>query len=285
MSATKLNLARTRRLLNDFRWADLFIDELGWSQPPAGATALPMLVAADTFTLQPIAHLGGAWVYVVSSPTGLIPDQKVRHELHKATVRLQREHLLIFQDARGLQTLWSWPRFEGGTLQPRTHLYVKGQPGDLFLGKLSHIYFDLEELDDSGTADLMTVTKRLKQALDISPVTREFYKVFSEQQHNVVAAVLGLPDEPRRRHYASVLLTRLMFVYFLQKKFLLDNGNDGYLEQKLAEHQAWAAAQPGTPPTFYRRFLRVLFQGFALHPENRDAVAAPLLGTIPEVVG
>ena len=286
MSTTKLNLARTRRLLNEFRWADLFIDELGWSQPPAGTLSFPVLVAADTFTLQPIAHLGGAWVYGVRSTTGLIPDQKVRHELHKQVVRLQREHLLIFQDDRGLQTLWSWPRFEGGKMQSRTHLYVKDQPGDLFLTKLSHIYFDLEELDEKGAADLVTVTKRLKQALDVSPVTREFYKVFSEQQHNVVAAVLGLPDEPRRRHYASVLLTRLMFVYFLQKKFLLDNGNDHYLEQKLAEHQAWAATQMGTPATFYQRFLRVLFfEGFALHPEHRTPAAASLLGTIPYLNG
>jgi hypothetical protein len=286
VSTTKLNLSRTRRLLNEFRWADLFIDELGWSQPPTGSLAFPVLVAADTFTLRPIAHLGGAWVYGVSSTTGLIPDQKVRHELHQQVVRIQREHLLIFQDAAALQTLWSWPRFEGSKMQSRTHLYVKDQPGDLFLSKLSHIYFDLDELDEKGAADLVTVTKRLKQALDVSPVTREFYKVFSEQQHNVVAAVLGLPDEPLRRHYASVLLTRLMFVYFLQKKFLLDNRNDHYLEQKLTEHQAWAATQPGTPPTFYQRFLRLLFfEGFALHPEHRTSTAASLLGTIPYLNG
>ena len=287
MLATTLNLPRTRRLLDSFGWADLFIEELGWSRPPAGSPPLALLVAADTFTLRPIAHLGGAWVYGVSSPTGLIPDQQARLALHRATLSRQREHLLIFEDIGQYQTLWSWPRFEGGKLLARTHLYVKGQPGDLFLSKLSNIYFDLNELDETGAADLVTVTKRLKKALDVSHVTREFYKVFSQQQLQVVAAVQGLPDEPRRQqHYASVLLTRLMFVYFLQKKFLLDNGNDHYLEQKLAAHKAWAATQPGTPPTFYRRFLRELFfQGFARHPENRDPAVAPLLGTIPYLNG
>jgi len=287
MLATTLNLPRTRRLLDSFGWADLFIEELGWSRPPASSPPLALLVAADTFTLRPIAHLGGAWVYGVSSPTGLIPDQQARLALHRATLSRQREHLLIFEDIGQYQTLWSWPRFEGGKLLARTHLYVKGQPGDLFLSKLSNIYFDLNELDETGAADLVTVTKRLKKALDVSPVTREFYKVFSQQQLQVVAAVQGLPNEPRRQqHYASVLLTRLMFVYFLQKKFLLDNGNDHYLEQKLAAHKAWAATQPGTPPTFYRRFLRELFfQGFALHPEHRDPAVAPLLGTIPYLNG
>ena len=287
MLATTLNLPRTRRLLDSFGWTDLFIKELGWSYPPVGSPPLALLVAADTYTLRPIAHLGGAWVYGVSSPTGLIPDQQARLALHRATLSRQREHLLIFEDIGQYQTLWSWPRFEGGKLLARTHLYVKGQPGDLFLSKLSNIYFDLNELDETGAADLLTVTERLKKALDVSPVTREFYKVFSQQQLQVVAAVQGLPDEPRRQqHYASVLLTRLMFVYFLQKKFLLDNGNDHYLEQKLAAHRAWAATQPGTPPTFYRRFLRELFfQGFARHPENRDPAVAPLLGTIPYLNG
>ena len=286
MPATKLHLARTRRLLDQFCWADLFVEELGWNQAPSGTPNVLIQEAADTFTLQPVARLGGAWVYVVTSSTGVIPGIKARLALHRATVSRQREHLLIFEDGARRQTLWSWPRFEGGSMQTRTHLYVQGQPGDLFLSKLSSMYFELDELDEEGEADLLTVTDRLKQALDVRPVTREFYKVFSQQQHSVVAAVQGLPDEHHRRHYASVLLTRLMFVYFLQKKFLLDQGNDKYLEQKLKEHTAWAASQSGTPPTFYRRFLRELFfQGFALAPEHRDPVVATLLGTIPYLNG
>lgn len=281
----KLRLENTRRLLDQFSWEELFVEELGWHQP-SDRSSFRIEAASDVFTLQPVASLGGACVFVVSNSTGQIPDQKGRQELHKLLVSRQREHLLIFQNAAQFQTLWSWPRFEAGKLTPRTHLYIKGQPGDLFLSKLSNIYFDLNELDDTGQADLLTVTERLKKALDVRPVTREFYKVFSQQQHNVVAAVVGLPDEPRRRHYASVLLTRLMFVYFLQKKGLLDQRNGEYLEGKLAEHQAWATTQPQPAPTFYRRFLRELFfQGFALHPSHRDPAVAALLGTIPYLNG
>lgn len=281
----KLRLENTRRLLDQFSWEELFVEELGWNQP-SDRSSFRIEAASDVFTLHPVASLGGAFVFVVSSPTGQIPDQKARQELHKLLVSRQREHLLIFQDAAQFQTLWSWPRFEAGKLTPRTHLYIKGQPGDLFLSKLSNIYFDLNELDDTGQADLLTVTERLKKALDVRPVTREFYKVFSQQQHNVVAAVVGLPDEPRRRHYASVLLTRLMFVYFLQKKGLLDQRNGEYLEGKLAEHQAWAASQTQPAPTFYRRFLRELFfQGFALSPAHRDPAVSTLLGTIPYLNG
>ena len=286
MPAAKLNLERTRRLLDEFRWADLFIEELGWNRPPAGTEPMEIREASDVFTLEPVARLGGALVFVVTSPTEFIPDAKARLALHKATVSRQREHLFIFQDAQCRQTLWSWPRYEGSSIQARTHLYVQGQPGDLFLSKLSNIYFEIDELNESGDADLLTVTERLKKALDVRPVTREFYKAFSEQQLSVIAAVEGLPDEPHRRHYASVLLTRLMFVYFLQKKGLLDNRNGDYLEEKLNKHLIWAAAQQGTPPTFYRRFLRTLFfQGFALAPDHRETGAEALLGTIPYLNG
>lgn len=280
----KLHLDRTRRLLDLFDWTNLFIDELGWNRA-ASPAALEIQEAGNTFRLRPVAQLGGTVVYVVLSSTGTIPDLKARLALHTAMVRRQREHLLIFEEER-YQALWSWPRYEGSKLQTRSHLYVQGQPGDLFLSKVSNIYFDLSELDQNGEADLLKVTERLKKALDVRPVTRDFYKVFSQQQHHIVAAVQGLPHEAHRRHYASVLLTRLMFVYFLQKKFLLDNGNDHYLQQKLEAHQTWAAAHPGTPTTFYRRFLRELFfQGFALSPSHRQPHIGPLLGTIPYLNG
>lgn len=281
-----INLQRTRRFLEAFNWSDLFIQELGWNNPAASAPIRTLTEGSETFTCTPVAELGGALVYKVEGSTGQVPDQKTRLELHKTLVSSQREHLLLFQDAASQQALWSWPRYENGRLQPRTHLYVKGQPGDLFLSKLANMYFELDELDDDGQTDLLTVTERLKKALDVSPVTRKFYDVFSKQQHEVVKAIKNLPDEAQRRHYASVLLTRLMFVYFLQQKGLLDGGNLNYLDNKLQAHQAWAATQSDPAPTFYTRFLRPLFfQGFALSPEHRDPTAASLLGTIPYLNG
>ena len=241
----------------------------------------------ETFVFQPVAGLGGALVYSTTSSSDHIPDQKTRLELHKRMVSSQREHLLIFQGC-GLAAgpFGRGPRYENNRLQTRTHLYVKGQPGDLFLSKLANMYFELDELDDDGEADLLMVTERLKNALDVSPVTRQFYDVFSQQQHHIVESILHLPEEAQRRHYASVLLTRLMFVYFLQKKGLLDGGNLNYLDEKLKAHEAWAAAQPDPVPTFYHRFLRPLFfQGFALSTNHRDASAASLLGVIPYLNG
>ena len=48
-----------------------------------------------------------------------------------------------------------------------------------------------------------------------------------------------------------------MFIYFLQRKFFLDNGDGRYLQNKLAEMQKKG------PDLYYERFLKVLFfEGF-----------------------
>ena len=81
---------------------------------------------------------------------------------------------------------------------------------------------DFADFDDSGHVPLLEVTARLKQALDIEGVTKKFYGEFQEQHVAFIELIEGIGDERDRRWYASVLLNRLMFIYFLQKKFFLD---------------------------------------------------------------
>ena len=64
---------------------------------------------------------------------------------------------------------------------PRDHLYVKGQPGDLFLSKLGQIVFDISELDEEGNASIVEVATRIRNALDVERVTKRFYGDFQEQ--------------------------------------------------------------------------------------------------------
>jgi hypothetical protein len=76
------------------------------------------------------------------------------------------------------------------------------------------------------------------------------------------------------------LLNRLMFIYFLQKKQFIDNGNTEYLQDKLAESQA------GAKNRYYGRFLRTLFfEGFAKPKEQRSPQAQALLGEIKYLNG
>jgi len=62
----------------------------------------------------------------------------------------------------------------------------------------------------------------------------------------------GIDDERDRRWYASILLNRLMFILFLQKKGFLDQSNMNYLPDKLVQSQQRGA------DCFYHEFLSKL---------------------------
>ncbi|MGE0825388.1 MAG: DNA methyltransferase [Candidatus Binatia bacterium] len=135
---------------------------------------------------------------------------------------------------------------------------------------------DLSEFDETGTVPVVEVASRLKNALDVEKVTKKFYKEFSEQHLTFLGMIEGIDDERQRRWYASVLLNRLMFIYFLQRKYFLDNGNANYLQTKLAESRSKLGKDK-----FFRTFLKTLFfEGFAKPEEQRSPEARQLLGNI-----
>ncbi len=276
-----LDPKRTKRHLDAFDWDPLFREELGWLKSD-GLAALELEVGGEVFGFTPVAHLGGVVAFEVASPDGRIPGTPVRRMVHKAVEPSAREHILLFTDGRRTQTVWSYPVYDGTALKTaRSHHFVKGQPPDLFISKLAGLFFDMEELSDSGDASLVEVTRRVRSALDVEQVTKKFYAAFKGEQEALAERhITGIDAERTRRHYASVLLTRLMFVYFLQKKGFLDSGDRDYLGSKLAAHQAHIRGILD-PPSLYRRFLRPLFfEGFALRPAERSDETNALLGDI-----
>jgi len=86
-----------------------------------------------------------------------------------------------------------------------------------------------------------------------------------------------------RAWYASLMLNRLMFVYFIQKKGFLDR-NETYLTDRLASVQA--AAGPGRFHSFYRQFLRRLFhEGLGQAKAARAPDLTHLIGDVPYLNG
>src|SRR5437763_1704556 len=106
-------------------------------------------------------------------------------------------------------------------------------------------------------------------------VTKRFYEDFKREQERFLHDIQGIDDERDRRWYASVLLNRLMFIYFLQRKLFIDNGNVDYLQGKLAESR-----DRGTD-RYYSEFLKLLFfEGFAKPEDERSDAAKRLLGSV-----
>jgi hypothetical protein len=193
-----LNIPRTRELLQGFDFKPLFIEELGWSQP-ASRQPLSLEIDGVRFEYTQIAQLSGVVVFEVRSSDGRIPEAKARAAIHKEIARFHHENLLIFLDQERTQSLWYWTKRDNGKTYPRDHLYVRGQPGDLFLSKLSAMVVDMSEFDESGNLPVTAVARRLKEALDVEKVTKRFYKEFYEQHIAFLELIKGIRDERDRR--------------------------------------------------------------------------------------
>jgi hypothetical protein len=274
-----IDFTKTRERLKDFDFHRLFVEELGWSQPTTKVST-DMEVGGATFTRRQISQLAGIAVFEVIAQDGQIPDAKTRAAIHKEISATYHENLLIFIDKDRTQSLWYWVKREGSKKYPRDHVYIKGQPGDLFLGKLSGIVFELADFDERGNVSVLEVANRLRNALDVERVTKKFYGEFQDLRIAFLEQIHGIADDVQRRWYASVLLNRLMFIYFLQRKGFIDKGDLNYLQNKLA-----LSGKIGKD-LFYPKFLKLLFfEGFAKPEETRSADAKKVLGEIKYLNG
>ncbi len=274
-----LNIQRTRDLLQGFEFQKLFIEELGWSNP-AGKKPLTLEADKTSFHLRQISQLAGVIIFEIDLPGDEIPPAKTRASICKEASKLHHENLIIFVNKTRTKSLWYWVKREGSKRFPREHYYLKGQPGDLFLSKLSSMVVDISELDESGEISVVEVAKRLKQALDVEKTTKKFFLQYDSLRLEFVELIEGIKDDRKRKWYASVLLNRLMFIYFLQEKFFLDNGNKEYLLQKLSE------SKKRGKDLYYKEFLKTLFfEGFAKPEEERSEKARKLLGHVKYLNG
>ena len=276
----KLNVNIARDFLNAFKFHELFTDPLGWHQP-AARRAESFTFADTPLTRTPIAELSGIVVFEIESKTGGIPDSTARGAISRDVAKVALEHVLIFVDEHKTQSVWHWTKREGGKKQPREHYYFKGQPGDLFISKIAGMVVDISELDEHGKLPLIDAAKKVKDALDVERVTKKFYNDFKEERLAFTDLILGIEDARDRQWYASVLLHRLMFIYFLQSKGFVDGGEPHYLQIKLED----CPARFG-PDEYFERFLKPLFfEGFAKPEDERSVEAQDLLGDIKYLNG
>src|SRR5262249_47482786 len=124
------------------------------------------------------------------------------------------------------------------------------------------------------------VTARVAKNLDVESVTKKFYTEFTVQRKAFQEFLREIiPIESDQSWYVSVMLNRLMFIYFIQAKRFL-NGDPDYLRTKLRE------SQERGPDRYYGEFLRTLFfEGFACEKGQRPDEVKRLLGNIPYLNG
>jgi len=268
-----------RPYIREFDFERLFIDLLGWDH----CRRPPHDVAIDdrTFTLAPVAEKRGM-VAFVCEPTGggTMPDRTTRQKIERQVAKTFYEHLVIFADVDRTTQVWQWARREPGRpIATREHTYHTSQPGDSLIAKLKNIEFSLEEEEQ---LTIVGVSEHARRAFDVERVTKRFYDRFKSEHATFLNFVKGIPDKDMSRYqpwYASVLVNRLMFIYFIQKKGFLD-GDVNYLRTKLTD-----SARRGKD-RYYQDFLCPLFfEGFARKPGERLPETNQLLGTVPYLDG
>ena len=271
-----------------FDFARLFVDVLGWNQAPVSARSWQEDgTKQHPFARRTVAELGGVAVLQVVAAEGW-PNEATRAAVWKQVSQHHAENILIFTDRRdgASQSQWYWVKRGRDEATgkpkntPRRHDYFRGQPVDLFASKLQAMVVELSELDAAGRMPVLEAARRIQAALDVDKTTKRFFTRYSEQHDKLLDQIEGITDERDRRWYASVILNRLMFVWFMQKKFFLDGGNTDYLLTKLAESRQRGADR------FFGEFLNALFfEAFAKPEAERAPLARSLTGTVPYLNG
>lgn len=270
-----LNISQVRDFLKSFDFKTLFIEELGWDHCGNG---LEIMLNGTSYSLSAVAEKHGMVVFICSHlQNGRIPDYAVRRKIEQQAAKSIHEHIIIYTDKNKTTQIWQWVKREAGKPSAcREHTYHTGQPGDSLIQKLQVLVFSLEE--EEGLT-IVQVSGRTKAAFDVERITKRFYDRFKAEHDQFLKFITGIPDAELHRWYASVMLNRLMFIYFIQKKGFLDDDKD-YLKNKLLAYK-----EKGRD-SFYKEFLCPLFfEGFAKKEKDRSAAINKLLGSIPYLNG
>jgi hypothetical protein len=267
-----LDMDVVKRLLRSFDFEPLFI-ELGWDH--LEVHPVDITVDHETHQLEPIAQKRGVQVYVCWADR--IPGAVLRHKIDSRLTHKVHEHLLIFAESDKSRQVWQWVAHESG--QPhflRSFEWRKGHDGNVLVQRLSEIAIPINEEE---SIDLTTVTHRLKDAFDRDHVTKRFYERFAKERERFQTSISGLPDDDAK-WYTSVIVDRVMFIYFLQKQGFLADGDQDYLRGKLDFIRFKG------PDQYYEGFLSTLFfEGFAKPKDSRSAEDQRLVGNIPYLNG
>jgi len=264
--------------LKDFDFKHLFIETLKWNRPKSTSFLVP--VDKQSYKVTPLAEKASFVVYRCTLDVhNALNKHKIRAKVEREVAKHVHEHIIIFTNTTEEQQIWQFVRHQPGRpLARREDIYRKGQSGDLLAQKLQQLIIDLK--DEEGLT-ISKVTGRVNRAFDTEPLTKEFYPRFKAAQQRFMQSVQGIPSPTERQWYTTLMLTRLMLVYFVQRKGIL-NGDRNYLLNQLHRIQK---KKTGTNfLSFYRDFLLCLFHdGFST--QDRTPELEERLGRVPYLNG
>ena len=278
--------------ISESNFRELFIREMGWNNPK-GQTAFDITIEETVYAFQQIADRSGFQVLTCG-----VKDIPTASLCKKIDTRLRKQandyiciyYLLpsLFGEGQGvrLHHLWVVPVKKVEKRDLVLVEYDSADKANFLFEKIEDMSFDLDE-----HTTIMDVKERVQAGFIINSekITKDFYTGFRKEHTNFAKYITGIDDEitdlkknRNKQWYTSVMLNRLMFCYFIQKKGFLDR-NVNYLRDKLA----WVKNEKGEDRfygTFYQGFLISLFHD-GLNSPRHEADFTNKYGRIPYLNG
>lgn len=260
--------------LGDF---DTLFRKMGWDNPEQRG---PVVVPESSLRPLPVADKRGVTAWRVDCPNGL-PKRSEQHRVVRCLKRLSRDQLVVF--AAPDRHLWQWPeqRQSGVGYRLVDHEYPANAPTEALLQRLSQATFKITEENVLTSSAVLT---RVRRSFNADKVTKSFYREFQKHHKDFADQIEGVATTENQRWYASVLLNRLMFIYFIQKKGFLDSSQN-YLRVRLGIVREHYGADQFY--AFYKQFLLPLFhEGLgSSDPRYADPEIESIIGSVPYVNG
>lgn len=263
--------------IDEARFSELFISELGWNNPTI-STVLPLTIDDVDYDFVPVADKSTFHIYTCTLPSvpGAAECKKIDNKLRMSGP----DYICIFIEKGTNHHLWVTPVKTNEKRELVKTEYESGAKAQAIWEKIDGITFDLTE-----RMFITDVKQRVQGTFHINSekITKDFYTQFRKEHTAFRKYITGIDDEKNRDWYASVMLNRLMFCYFIQKKGFL-NRDINYLQNKLK----WVKEQQGEDQffgTFYKGFLCSMFHDGLNHPQHDSREFLQKYGRIPYLNG
>lgn len=269
------------RLIAAANFAELFISEMGWNNPTGPVKLPPIEIDSVTYCPQAVADKCGFKVLVCEVDT--IPTTSVCRRIDLKVRRFANDYVLIFVQRSGFHHLWLAPVRKVDKRDIVTTEYTTAAQSEFLFEKIDKLAFAFDE-----RVTITDVRQRVQESFVVNSekITKDFYAGFKKEHKAFVEFISGIDCTDTatkdRQWYASVMLNRLMFCYFIQKKGFLD-GNTDYLQDKLRLVQR-ERGDGHFFRSFYIGFLRELFHD-GLNTPRHDEEFENTYGRIPYLNG
>jgi hypothetical protein len=265
--------------IKDFNFRELF-NEMGWNNDNAN---VPLTISDELFELHGVAVKSGFKILTLQTDKKQFPSKIDRKKIQRFVSKLYFEHLIIYYDNQNSHQIWQTAiRLPNKPIKIHEVEWNKTQDPEILYQRTSGLFFTFEEEEIITIVDVL---KKIQENFNTNSekVTKKFYERFKKEHGAFYSFIEGIEKESDQRWYASLMLNRLMFIYFIQKKGFLD-GDTNYLKNKLNNIKD-LRGENKFYKSFYKLFLCRLFHEGLGKPHEADKKLISLIGKIPYLNG